>query len=148
MVAGILVLVGGAAALIFGALRQNIVYFYGPSELSAAGLSQGARFRLGGLVEEGSILREQDGTVRFSVTDGIASVPVHFAGVLPDLFREGQGVVTEGHLEQGVFLAETVLAKHDERYMPREVVDTLKRAGTWRGDGEPLAPAMPPAGKP
>jgi cytochrome c-type biogenesis protein CcmE len=147
MVAGILVLVGSAAALVFGALRQNIVYFYGPSELPAAELSQGARFRLGGLVEEGSIVRQRDGTVRFSVTDGKASVPVQFAGVLPDLFREGQGVVTEGHLENGVFVAGSVLAKHDERYMPREVVEALKRAGTWRGEGEGLAPAKPPPGK-
>jgi len=148
MVAGILVLVAGAAALVFGALKQNIVYFYGPSELATVELLQGARFRLGGLVEQGSILREQGGTVRFAVTDGKKSVPVRYTGVLPDLFREGQGVVTEGHLDGGIFFAETVLAKHDERYMPREVVDALKRAGTWRGDGSPSAPAMPPPRKP
>jgi cytochrome c-type biogenesis protein CcmE len=148
MVAGILVLVASAAALVFGALKENIVYFYGPSELAAARLSVGARFRLGGLVKQGSILREQSGTVRFTITDGKKSVPVRYAGVLPDLFREGQGVVTEGHLEGGIFLADAVLAKHDERYMPREVVDALKRAGTWRGDEKSPAPLTPPTKAP
>lgn len=148
MVAGIFVLVASAAALVFGALRQNIVYFYGPSELETSGLPQGARFRLGGLVKQGSIFRQEDGAVRFAVTDGKKSISVRYVGVLPDLFREGQGVVTEGHFDGGIFLAETVLAKHDERYMPREVVDALKRAGTWRGDGETIAPALPEPGKP
>lgn len=137
MVAAILALVGGAAALVFAALRENITYFYGPSEIEQRLLDEGARFRLGGLVEMGSIMREPGAVVRFAVTDGRTSVPVRFAGPLPDLFREGQGVVTEGRFEAGVFVAERVLAKHDERYMPREVVDTLKRAGTWRGDGAP-----------
>jgi cytochrome c-type biogenesis protein CcmE len=143
MVAAILVLVAGAAGLVFSALRENIVYFYGPSDVAAARLSQGTRFRLGGLVAEGTIVREASGEVRFSVTDGTASVPVRYRGVLPDLFREGQGVVTEGRLDGSTFLADTVLAKHDERYMPREVVDALKRAGTWRGDAALRAPANP-----
>jgi cytochrome c-type biogenesis protein CcmE len=138
MVAAILVLVGGAAALVFAALKRNITYFYGPSEIEERLLADGVRFRLGGLVEAGSVAREPGAVVRFAVTDGKKSVPVRFAGTLPDLFREGQGVVTEGRFEAGVFVAERVLAKHDERYMPREVVDALKRAGTWRGDDAPV----------
>src|SRR5581483_9419112 len=104
------------------------------------------RLRLGGLVENGSVARQADGrTIDFKVTDGSKDVPVVFSGVLPDLFREGQGVVVEGALgKNGVFKADTVLAKHDERYMPKEVVDSLKQSGHWQGE----APAPSTAAKP
>ena len=123
-----------AAALALSALRDSIVFFVTPSELAAKPIESGSRFRLGGLVEQGSIVK--DGlTVRFRVTDGGANLPVSYHGLLPDLFREGQGVVAEGKLNgSGVFVADTVLAKHDERYMPREVADALKRQGHWQGE--------------
>ena len=126
-------LIGAAVALILTALSQNIVYFYAPAELKQHPLAEGQRFRLGGLVTQGSVKREADNVVDFTVTDLKATVPVRYQGILPDLFREGQGVVAEGRLGPGgVFLAEQVLAKHDERYMPREVADALKRSGEWR----------------
>jgi cytochrome c-type biogenesis protein CcmE len=123
-----------AAALALSALRDSIVFFVTPSELAAKPIASGSRFRLGGLVEQGSIVK--DGlTVRFRVTDGGANLPVSYHGLLPDLFREGQGVVAEGKLDgTGVFVADTVLAKHDERYMPREVADALKKQGHWQGE--------------
>lgn len=123
-----------AAALILTALSQRITYFYGPSDLLALTAPPPGPVRLGGLVEEGSVVRGQGLTVRFSVTDGAASVPVAYQGSLPDLFGERQGVVTEGtYGADGVFEAREVLAKHDETYMPREVVEALQRSGEWRG---------------
>ena len=124
-----------AAALALSALRDSIMFFVTPSELAAKSISPGSRFRLGGLVEQGSVVR--DGlSVHFRVTDGGANVPVTYHGLLPDLFREQQGVVAEGQLDSsGVFIADTVLAKHDERYMPREVADALKKQGHWQGEG-------------
>jgi len=121
-----------AAALALSALRDNIVFFHSPSEIAQKKIEPGTRIRIGGLVKEGSVKR--DGLeARFEVTDGGASLPVTFTGVLPDLFREGQGVVAEGALqENGSFRADTVLAKHDENYMPREVVDALKQQGVWK----------------
>ena len=126
-------LLSGAVALVLIALDENLSYFYQPSELSAA--PRGRTFRLGGLVEEGSLERQADGvTVTFRITDLAESVPVTYRGLLPDLFREGQSVITEGTLgPDGTFVAREVLAKHDETYMPREVVDALKKAGQWRG---------------
>jgi len=123
-----------AAALALSALRDSVVFFVTPSELAAKPIESGSRFRLGGLVEQGSITK--DGlTIRFRVTDGGANLPVSYHGLLPDLFREGQGVVAEGKLDgAGVFVADTVLAKHDERYMPREVADALKKQGHWQGE--------------
>ena len=123
-----------AAALALSALRDSIVFFVTPSELAVKPIESGSRFRLGGLVEQGSITK--DGlTIRFRVTDGGANLPVSYHGLLPDLFREGQGVVAEGKLDgAGVFVADTVLAKHDERYMPREVADALKKQGHWQGE--------------
>lgn len=123
-----------AAALALSALRDSIVFFVTPSELATKPVEPGKRFRLGGLVEQGSIAK--DGlTVRFRVTDGGANLPVSYHGLLPDLFREEQGVVAEGKLDaSGVFVADTVLAKHDERYMPREVADALKKQGHWQGE--------------
>jgi cytochrome c-type biogenesis protein CcmE len=138
-----MILVGGgllalfaAAALVLAAFQDNLVFFYAPSDLAAAEIPQGRTLRLGGLVEEGSVKRGEDGaTVTFRVTDLTESVPVTYRGILPDLFREGQGVVTQGVLGQdGVFVANEVLAKHDETYMPREVADALKKSGEWRGD--------------
>ncbi len=126
-------LLSGAVGLVLSALDENLSYFYQPSELSAA--PAGRAIRLGGLVEEGSLERQADGvTVTFRITDLAQSVPVTYQGLLPDLFREGQSVITEGTLgPDGTFVAREVLAKHDETYMPREVVDALKKAGQWRG---------------
>jgi cytochrome c-type biogenesis protein CcmE len=126
----------GAAALVLTAFQENIMLFYSPSDL-AERPPQGERsFRLGGLVEEGSMRRLDDGlTVEFRVTDLAESVPVTYKGILPDLFREGQGVVAEGVLNgAGVFEAREVLAKHDETYMPPEVAEALKAAGQWQGE--------------
>ncbi len=136
MVAAGLLLVASAVALLLTALRQNIVYFYGPAEMAAAKIEPQRRVRLGGLVAQGSLVREADNLVRFEVTDGgAANVPVLYHGLLPDLFREGQGVVAEGRLgTNGVFAADNVLAKHDERYMPPEVEKMLKKRGVWRGE--------------
>jgi cytochrome c-type biogenesis protein CcmE len=135
MVLAGMLLLGGAAALVLTALQENISYFYSPSDLNTA--PAGRSIRLGGLVEEGSVKRQDDGlTVTFRITDLAASVPVTYKGILPDLFREGQGVVTEGTLGPGgQFVAREVLAKHDETYMPPEVADALKKAGQWKGEG-------------
>ena len=126
-----------AAALVLFALRDQIVFFYSPTELAEKGLAPGTRVRIGGLVEEGSVVRNDDGSVRFSVTDTAKTVSVAYHGILPDLFREGQGIVAEGTLAgDGSVTAETVLAKHDENYMPKEVVDALKAQGVWKeGEG-------------
>jgi cytochrome c-type biogenesis protein CcmE len=137
-VAAGMVLLATAAALVLNAFRDSLVFFYGPSEALAKGLGPEQRFRLGGLVEAGSLGKDGDGvTVTFRVTDGAAAVPVRFAGILPDLFREGQGVVAEGRLREGVFEARNVLAKHDETYMPPEVVEALKKSGQWQAEKKP-----------
>ena len=129
-----LLAVGTAAALVLSALRQDIVFFFSPTEILEAKVqTEGRRIRLGGLVEQGSVVKE-GAKVRFNVTDGAHSLPVEFEGLLPDLFREGQGVVTEGRMGTGVFLASEVLAKHDENYMPKEVADSLKKSGHWQGE--------------
>ena len=122
-----------AAALVLTAFQENLVFFYSPSDLTEKTLPPGRPVRLGGLVEEGSIERLDGLTVHFRVTDLSQSTPVVYEGLLPDLFREGQGVVTEGTLgPDGVFVASEVLAKHDETYMPPEVVEALKKAGQWQ----------------
>ena len=126
-----------AAGLVLYALSDRIVFFNSPSDVVANAVAPGSRIRLGGLVETGSVVREASGRVAFAITDGNASIPVAFTGILPDLFREGQGVVTEGVLgSDGSFAADTVLAKHDENYMPREVVDALKAQGVWREEDQ------------
>lgn len=124
----------GAAAMVLGALQSEITYFYSPTDLAANKAPAGRSIRLGGLVEEGSVERQDDGvTTVFRVTDLTNSVSVSYRGLLPDLFREGQGVVTEGSIgANGAFVAREVLAKHDENYMPREVADALKKSGKWR----------------
>ena len=130
-----------AVGLVLMALRDSIVFFYTPSEVAEKHLDTGQRFRLGGLVENGSLKRGEGTTVSFVVTDKRATLPVTFTGVLPDLFREGQGVVAEGMLtSEGVFHADSVLAKHDEKYMPPEVAKKLKEQGVWRGDEQAGTP--------
>lgn len=131
-----LAVLGLAAGLVLYALRDTIVFFYTPSEVAEKHVSPGERIRLGGLVENGSLKRGDGTTVSFVVTDKVKSLPVTYSGQLPDLFREGQGVVAEGKLDGGgTFVADTVLAKHDERYMPKEVADALKAKGVWQEGG-------------
>jgi cytochrome c-type biogenesis protein CcmE len=126
-----------AVGLVLFAMRDSIVFFYSPSEVTEMGIAPGTRFRLGGLVEMGSVVRGEGTTVRFVVTDQAKTLTVTYTGVLPDLFREGQGVVAEGMLEpDGVFHADNVLAKHDENYMPPEVAKKLKAQGVWREGDE------------
>jgi cytochrome c-type biogenesis protein CcmE len=121
-----------AVGLVLFALRDSIVFFNSPTDLAEKHLAPGTRIRLGGLVVNGSVVKSQDLNVRFEVTDGNKAVSVKYQGILPDLFREGQGVVAEGVVEPGGNLkADTVLAKHDERYMPKEVADALKKSGHW-----------------
>lgn len=134
IMAGLAVL-GLAAGLVLYALSDTIVFFFTPAEAMARNIQPETRFRLGGLVAQGSLKR--DGTmIEFIVTDMEKSIPVAFTGQLPDLFREGQGVVAEGRLNgEGVFIADTVLAKHDENYMPKEVADALRKKGVWREGG-------------
>jgi cytochrome c-type biogenesis protein CcmE len=132
-----LAVLGVAVGLVLFAMRDSIVFFYSPSEVTEMGIAPGTRFRLGGLVETGSVVRGEGTTVRFVVTDQAKTLPVAYTGVLPDLFREGQGVIAEGTLEpDGVFHADNVLAKHDENYMPPEVAKKLKAQGVWREDDE------------
>ena len=129
-IAGGLAALGIASALVLNAFRSNLVFFFSPSQVAAHEAPRDRSFRLGGLVESGSLKREKDGlTVRFVVTDTAQNIPVSYTGLLPDLFREGKGVVAQGRLgPDGVFLAEQVLAKHDENYMPPEAADALKKA--------------------
>ncbi|MGC2411063.1 MAG: cytochrome c maturation protein CcmE [Methyloceanibacter sp.] len=130
-----------AVGIVLAALRDSIVFFYSPSEVTEKHLGTGQRFRLGGLVEDGSLKRGEGTAVRFVITDKRATLPVTYTGVLPDLFREGQGVVAEGMIEtDGVFHADSVLAKHDETYMPPEVAKKLKEQGLWRGDAQAGTP--------
>jgi len=127
--AGVAVL-GGAAALVLNAFQSNLVFFFTPSQIVANEAPQGRAFRVGGLVEEKSLARESDGlTIRFKVTDTAATVPVVYKGILPDLFKEGKGVVAQGKIgPDGVFQASEVLAKHDENYMPPEAADAVNKA--------------------
>jgi cytochrome c-type biogenesis protein CcmE len=125
-----------ATALVLSALKDSIVFFNSPTDLVEKHVAAGTRIRLGGLVETGSVQRGDNLAVLFKVTDGKSAIAVNYQGILPDLFREGQGVVAEGTLKPGgVFKADSVLAKHDERYMPKEVADALKRSGHWK-EGE------------
>ena len=142
-----------AAALVLIALSDRIVFFNSPTDVVEKHVSAGTRIRLGGLVVDGSVDKSADGAVRFKVTDGKTEIPVVYQGILPDLFREGQGVVAEGVLDADQTLAaDTVLAKHDERYMPPEVVKALKASGRWEdangayGNGQPTAGAAAPTG--
>lgn len=133
---------GLAVALVLNALKDSIVFFNSPTDVLEKHVAVGMRIRLGGLVVPGSLARGDNLDVRFELTDGNHAVSVRYQGLLPDLFREGQGVVAEGALDQaGVFRADTVLAKHDENYMPKEVADSLKKSGHWKDDyGKKAAP--------
>jgi len=130
-----LVMLGSAAALVLTAFEDNLVFFFSPTDLQTKQINPDQRIRIGGLVEEGSWKKSEDGLVStFRVTDLDNVIPVTYKGALPDLFREGQGVVAEGRFAQGRFNASEVLAKHDETYMPKEVADALKKSGKWHGD--------------
>ena len=126
-----------ALGLVLYAMNDTIVFFNSPADIQAKSVQPGTRIRLGGLVKEGSVQRGADQQITFEVMDAEAAVKVNYKGLLPDLFREGQGVVAEGILESpSVFRADSVLAKHDENYMPREVADTLKKQGHWQGEAD------------
>jgi cytochrome c-type biogenesis protein CcmE len=132
-----LAMLGIAAALVLTAFEDNLVFFFSPSDVAAQEIDPERRIRIGGLVEAGSVETSGDGLdTSFRVTDGAHSLAVTYKGQLPDLFREGQGVVAEGRLRGGVFEASEVLAKHDETYMPREVADALKKSGHWKDGAE------------
>jgi cytochrome c-type biogenesis protein CcmE len=138
MLCGGLSVLAVAAGLVLYAMRDNIVFFYTPSDITEKGLAPGTRIRLGGLVEQGSFKKGEGAVVNFTVTDTLKTIPVTYTGQLPDLFREGQGVVTEGALDaNGLFVADTVLAKHDENYMPKELADSLKEKGVWNEGKKP-----------
>src|ERR1700756_2577604 len=137
---------GVAIALVLIALKDSIVFFNSPSDVVEKHVAAGTRIRLGGLVKNGSVVRGSNLSVRFEVTDGKNGIPVNYQGVLPDLFREGQGVVAEGALDGGgTFDADTILAKHDETYMPKEGADALKKSGHWKDEYAPNA-ARPVSG--
>lgn len=134
VIAGGMGFILAAVLLIMFAFGQSVAYFYMPGDIAKASIPPGTRIRLGGLVAEGSVVRGGGSTVSFKVTDGNTEIPVSYTGILPDLFREGQGVVTEGRFADGGqdFTADTVLAKHDENYMPKDVADRLKEQGLWQ----------------
>ncbi len=135
LIGGALAVLAIATALVLNALRDSIVFFSTPASIAEKRIPPGQRFRLGGLVSPGSLVRGDQLQVKFEVTDGNASLPVAYTGILPDLFREGQGIISEGALDSsGVFRADTVLAKHDETYMPKAVADELKKQGRWKDD--------------
>ncbi len=138
-------LLGAATAMVLVAFNDNLVFFYSPSDLAAKAIGPERRIRIGGLVEQQSLERHADGRgVGFRVTDGKTDISVVYVGLLPDLFREGQGVVAEGRLRpDGVFAATSVLAKHDEKYMPPEVADALKKAGRWQEGAGPDGKTAP-----
>lgn len=124
-----------ATLLILNAFRENLVFFFTPSDMTQKVVTEDQRIRLGGLVKQGSI-RQEGETIHFTVTDLTEELPAQYTGVPPALFREGQGVVAEGHLRSGTFFADTLLAKHDENYMPPEVAEALKKSGKWQHEGE------------
>lgn len=129
LIAGGVAIVGVAAILVFNAFEENLVFFFSPSQVAANEAPTGRAFRIGGFVEEGSVKRQEDGvTVNFKVTDTAHTIPVSYKGSLPDLFKEGKGVVAQGKLQNGVFVADQVLAKHDENYMPPEAEKAVRDA--------------------
>lgn len=144
MIIGGLAILGLAAALVLSAISDSVMFFQSPSDVAAKPMPPGKRFRLGGLVAEGSFERGPGTTVHFTITDTQNTVRVTYNGLLPDLFREGQGVVSEGAFDaSGAFVADSVLAKHDETYMPPEVAEALKKQGVWRGAAAQPPPKMP-----
>ena len=135
LIFGALAVLGLAAGLIMFALRDNIVFFYTPTQLAEKRPAPGARLRIGGLVKQGSLVKGEGQDVSFVITDNEKELATTYTGLLPDLFREGQGVVADGLLQaDGKFRADSVLAKHDERYMPRDVAEALKKQGVWQGE--------------
>jgi cytochrome c-type biogenesis protein CcmE len=137
-----------AAALVLLALRDTIVFFNSPTDIAEKHVAAGTRIRLGGLVKSGSVVKGDNLAVRFEVTDGNKAIGVAYTGSLPDLFREGQGVIAEGAMDgAGLFKADTILAKHDETYMPKEVADALKRQGHWKEGDSYGGPAIAPQAK-
>ncbi|MCB9993439.1 MAG: cytochrome c maturation protein CcmE [Hyphomicrobiaceae bacterium] len=133
LILGLLLVLGVATALILSALRNQIVFFFSPSELLTRGDVAGQSIRVGGLVETGTWVKEGENNT-FTITDGDKDLKIAFTGILPDLFREGQGIIAEGKLgSDGTFVATNVLAKHDEKYIPKEIEDTLKQEGHWQG---------------
>ena len=140
LIFGALALLGLAAGLMLFALRDTVVFFFTPSELASKTIKTGSRLRIGGLVKLGSVTKMAGQQVTFVITDGNGDLQIDYAGLLPDLFREGQGVIVEGVYQapnstlQNIFHADSVLAKHDERYMPREIAESLKAKGLWQAD--------------
>jgi cytochrome c-type biogenesis protein CcmE len=146
LISGGLCVLAVAVALMLNAFRDSIVFFNSPSDVAEKHIPAGTRIRIGGLVKAGTVVRGDDLKIRFDVTDGSSDIQVAYQGVLPDLFREGQGVVAEGALDSaGLFTADTILAKHDETYMPKEVADALKKSGHWK-DAYGQRAAMPVSG--
>ena len=133
-------LLAAATGLILSALRENIVFFYSPSDILAKSPSPDRRIRVGGLVDAGSVEKPGGGVVRFRITDTAMTIPVSYRGILPDLFREGQGVVVQGRFANDMFAADEVLAKHDENYMPPEAADAIKKSGQWKPDAKGAKP--------
>ncbi len=131
---------GAGVALALNAFQDSIVFFRSPTEVVEGKVAAGRRLQIGGLVEAGSVVKDGK-NISFTVTDMAHTVKVQYTGLLPDLFREGQGVVAEGKMDNGVFVASTILAKHDENYMPKEVADALKKSGHWQEGGAPSATA-------
>jgi cytochrome c-type biogenesis protein CcmE len=146
LIGGALCVLAAAVGLMLNAFRDSIVFFNSPTDVAEKHIPPGTRIRIGGLVKAGSVVRGDDLKIRFDVTDGNRDIAVAYQGVLPDLFREGQGVVAEGALDSGgLFDADTILAKHDENYMPKEVADALKKSGRWK-DTYGQRAAMPVGG--
>lgn len=140
-----LAILGLAVGLVLYAMRDNIVFFYSPSDITQKTIAPGTRIRIGGMVEKDTLKHSGPATISFNVTDFAKTVTVSYTGILPDLFREEQGVVAEGKLQpDGTFVADTVLAKHDEKYMPPEVAESLKKAGLWKeGEDKPMPTGAP-----
>lgn len=137
-IAASMVFLTAAVLFTLQAFKDNLVFFYSPSDIEAKHVPAGRVMRLGGLVEDGSVVKGENQQIHFKITDGKASIDVAFQGLIPNLFREGQGVVAQGELvDSGHFNATQILAKHDETYMPREVVEALKKNGQWKGDAAP-----------
>lgn len=147
MIVGGLAFLGIAAGLVLTAFEDSVVFFFSPTDLRAEPVDPQRRIRVGGLVESGSVEKgPADAEVRFKVTDGNTSLTIRYVGILPDLFREGQGIVAQGRMQSAVFQADEVLAKHDETYMPKEVADALKKQGHWKDGEGPSGAAAPKAG--
>ena len=138
LVLGGMSLLGLAVCLVIFAFQDNLVFFYSPTEIAKEQISSDQRIRVGGLVEEGSVISEGDGlTTRFRITDLSQTLSITYTGILPSLFREGQGVIVQGYLKNSTnFVADEVLAKHDENYMPPEVAEALKKSGQWKEQAE------------